>query len=270
MAEKRWGKVQSRDPGGNMVHVVYEPRHPGAAACGRWLVTVADRVEELPQRGPVPWALCAKCVAARPGARDDFVREVGEEFRRPLPPGVLARYEGGTGVEEIEKAMAELRRVVLGAPPPPPPPGDDMRLTGDIATDRAILEGDGARGVLERIGSRISAWISVALHGVEAEGEVIDPPLGEPVAGFVKGCEEILAEIENALDGPDPVQCPDCHGAGCDACCNGMVAAPATDRGAVLRHVRQCLEDDGRVHWCCREKIRVALGGQPREEDDRG
>lgn len=61
---------------------------------------------------------------------------------------------------------------------------------------------DPRRETLEKIGSRISAWISVALDGVEGDGEMIDPPLGEPVQGFVNGCHEILSDIDAALASP--------------------------------------------------------------------
>ena len=74
----------------------------------------------------------------------------------------------------------------------------------ELIAKREDAEESTLRATLERIGSRISAWISVALDGVEAEGEVIDPPLGEPIAGFVKGCDEILTEIEVVLgEGPE-------------------------------------------------------------------
>jgi hypothetical protein len=62
---------------------------------------------------------------------------------------------------------------------------------------------------LDKIDSRISAWISVATEGVEAEGEIIDPPLGEPVRGFLIGCNQILADIEAAIAG---VRCKRCGG----------------------------------------------------------
>lgn len=50
--------------------------------------------------------------------------------------------------------------------------------------------------------------------------------------------------------------------AGCDRRTRRLNAARRkrlfADQG-VLEAVKQCLEDDGRLHWCCREKIRDLL-----------
>lgn len=81
MNEKRWGKVHSRYPAANAVHMD-EPLVPGTALCGRALAFVSYRIDGLPGKGE-PY-LCWACVKRWSPTKGHFLRTVADE-RKKVP-----------------------------------------------------------------------------------------------------------------------------------------------------------------------------------------